>query len=138
MQLFYLAGGIGVVLVLAGLGRIVGNLRFLSRSKAAEGKFVRWEITEPGKVGGPSGTNGRRSYRPIVSFRAADGSQHQFTGSAYRLARHAPDGRSMSLPVRYDATNPADARLVSFTDFWLFPLGALVVGVVSLVFAVRS
>jgi len=138
MQLFYLAGGIGVILVLTGLGRIVANLRFLSRSTATEGKFVRWEITEPGTVGGPNSTKGNRSYRPIVSFRAADGSQHQLTGSAYRLARHAPDGRSMSLPVRYDAANPTDARLVTFTDFWLFPLGVLVVGVVSLVFAVRS
>jgi hypothetical protein len=74
MDLYHLAGGIGVILTLAGLWRAVANLRFLARTTAVEGKFVHWEITAAGKVGGPSSEDGRRSYRPIVAFRAADGS----------------------------------------------------------------
>lgn len=139
MDLFHLAGGIGIVLTLAGLWRAVANLRFLARTTAVDGKFVRWEITEAGKVGGPSSKDGRRSYRPIVAFHAADGSERRVTGAAYRQAFHAPDvPRGTSFPVRYDTTNPADARLVTFTDFWLFPLGCLVVGIVSIVFAAKS
>ena len=139
MDLVHLAGGIGVVLTLAGIWRSITNLRFLSRTTAVEGRFVRWEITEAGKVGGPSSTNGRRSYRPIVAFRAADGSEHLVTGSAYRQAYHSPDvPKGSPFPVRYDAASPKDAQVVTFTDFWMFPLGALVVGIVSLVIAAKS
>jgi hypothetical protein len=61
------------------------------------------------------------------------------TGATYRQAFHAPDTpKGSSFPVRYDPTNPTDARLVTFTDFWMFPLGALAVGIVSLVIAANS
>ena len=139
MDLYHLAGGIGIVLTLTGLWRLVANLRFLTRTTAVEGKFDRWEITAPGKVGGPSSENGRRSYRPVIAFRAADGSMHKVTGAIYRQAFHAPDTpKGTSLPVRYDATNPADARVVTFVDFWMYPLGMLGAGIFSLVTAVNS
>lgn len=139
MDLFHLAGGIGIVLTLVGLWRFVANVRFLARSTAVQGKFDRWEITAPGKVGGPSSENGRRSYRPIVAFRAADGSEHRVTGATYRQAYHAPDTpKGTSFPVRYDATNPADARVATFVDFWMYPLALLGAGIVSLVIAAKS
>ena len=139
MKLFYLAGGIGAILFLFGLWRLIANFRFLARTTAVEGKFVRWDVTAPGKVGGPSSTGGRRSYRPIVSFRAVDGSEHRVMGSTYRQAFHKPDEASGSpYPVRYDASNPSNAQLVTFADFWLFPLAALGVGIVSLVIAANS
>jgi hypothetical protein len=139
MDLFHLAGGIGVILALVGLWRIVANLRFLARTTAAEGKLVSWDITAAGKVGGPSSSNGRRSYRPIVAFRTADGSEHRVMGAAYRQGFHKPDTPTgSSFPVRYDASNPSDSQVVTFADFWLFPLGALTVGIVSLVIAANS
>ena len=139
MDLFHLAGGIGVILTLAGLWRVVGNLRFLARTTAVEGKLVRWDVTEAGKIGGPSSKDGRRSYRPIVAYRAADGSEHQVTGAAYRQAYHAPDTpKGSRFPVRYDTSNPADAHVVTFTDFWLFPLGTLAGGIMSLLIAAKS
>lgn len=58
MNLFYLAGGFGVILALVGLWRVVANHRFLARTTTADGKLVNWEITEAGKVGGPSSSNG--------------------------------------------------------------------------------
>jgi Protein of unknown function (DUF3592) len=139
MDLFHLAGGIGVILTLMGLWRGVANLRFLARTTAVEGKLVKWEITEAGKIGGPSSENGRRSYRPVVAFRAADGSEHRVTGAMYRQAFHKPDTpRASRFPVRYDASNPTDAQVVGFTDFWLMPLGLLAVGILSLVIAAKS
>jgi len=139
MKLFYLAGGIGAILTLFGLWRLVANFRFLARTKAVKGKLVSWDVTDAGKVGGPSSKDGRRSYRPIVSFRAVDGSEHRVMGAAYRQGFHKPDEPTGSpYPVRYDASNPSDAQVVTFTDFWLFPLGALVVGIVSLIFAANS
>jgi Protein of unknown function (DUF3592) len=139
MKLFYLAGGIGVVLTLVGLWRLVANFRFLARSTAVEGKLVNWDVTAAGKVGGPTSKDGRNSYRPIVSFRAVDGSEHRVMGSAYRQAFHKPDVPGGSpYPVRYDASNPSDAQVVTFADFWLFPLASLGVGIVSLVFAMNA
>jgi hypothetical protein len=139
MDLFHLAGGIGVVCTLMGLWRCIANLRFLARTTAVEGHLVKWEITEAGKVGGPSSQNGRRSYRPIVSFKAADGSERRVTGAAYRQAFHKPDTPTGSrFSVRYDVTNPSDAQVVSFTDFWMFPLGTTAVGIMSLVIAANS
>ena len=139
MKLFYLAGGIGAILTLFGLWRLVANFRFLARTKAVKGKLVSWDVTDAGKVGGPSSKDGRRSYRPIVSFRAVDGSEHRVMGAAYRQGFHKPDEPTGSpYPVRYDASNPSDAQVVTFTDFWLFPLGSLVVGIVSLIFAANS
>jgi hypothetical protein len=61
------------------------------------------------------------------------------TGAAYRQAFHAPDTpKGSRFSVRYDASRPTDAQVVNFTDFWMFPLGALVVGIVSLVIAADS
>lgn len=139
MNLFYLAGGFGVILALVGLWRVVANHRFLARTTTADGKLVNWEITEAGKVGGPSSSNGRRSYRPIVTFRAADGSERRVIGTAYRQSFHKPETPTGSrFPVRYDASNPTDARVVTFTDFWMLPLGALSIGIVCLVIAANS
>jgi hypothetical protein len=139
MNLFYMAGGIGAILTLFGLWRLVANFRFLARTTAVEGHLVKWEITEAGKVGGPSSKDGRRSYRPIVAFKAADGSERQVTGAAYRQGFHKPDEPSESpYPVRYDVTNPSDAQVVTFTDFWLFPLAATGVGIFGLVIAANS
>ena len=139
MKLFYLAGGIGAILTLFGLWRLVANFRFLARTTAVEGKLVSWDVTDAGKVGGPSSKDGRRSYRPIVSFRAIDGSEHRVMGAAYRQGFRKPDEPTGSpYPVRYDASNPSDAQVVTFTDFWLFPLGSLIVGIVSLIFAANS
>ena len=137
MQRFYAFGLFGAILALVGLWRLIFNLRFIARTTLTEGKLAKWEITEPGKVGGPDSKDGRRSYRPVVAFRAADGSEHRATGSMYRQAYHAPDsGRAFA--VRYVASNPEDARVVTFTDFWLFPLGLLGVGIVCLVIAANS
>ena len=139
MNLFYLAGGIGAILTLFGLWRLVANFRFIARTTAIEGHLVKWEITEAGKVGGPSSKDGRRSYRPIVSFKAADGSEHQVTGAAYRQGFHKPDTPMGSVfSVRYDVTQPSDAQVVTFTDFWLFPLAATGVGIFALVIAANS
>ena len=139
MKLFYLAGGIGAILTLFGLWRLVANFRFLARTTAVGGKLVSWDVTEAGKVGGPSSKDGRRSYRPIVSFRAVDGSERRVMGAAYRQGFHKPDEpKGSPYPVRYDASNPSDAQVVTFTDFWLFPLGSLIVGIVSLIFAANS
>jgi hypothetical protein len=139
MDLFHLAGGIGVICTLMGLWRFIANLRFLARTTAVEGHLVKWEITEAGKVGGPTSENGRRSYRPIVAFKAADGSERRVTGAAYRQAFHKPDTPTGSrFSVRYDVTNPSDAQVVTFTDFWMFPLGTIAVGIMSLVIAANS
>lgn len=137
MQRFYAFGLFGAILALVGLWRIIFNLRFLARTTLTEGKLAKWETTEPGKVGGPDSRNGRRSYRPIVAFRAADGSEHRATGSMYRQAYHAPNSAA-AFPVRYDTSNPADARVVTFTDFWLYPLGLLGGGIMCLIIAANS
>ena len=139
MDLFHLAGGFGVVATLMGLWRCIANLRFVARTTAVEGHLVKWDITEAGKVGGPTSKGGRRSYRPIVAFNAADGSEHRVTGAAYRQAFHKPGTPTGSrFPVRYDVTNSSDAQVVTFTDFWMFPLGTIAVGILSLVIAANS
>lgn len=139
MDLFHLAGGIGVILTLWGLWQCIANFRFLARTTSVEGHLVKWEITEAGKVGGPSSSNGRRSYRPIVAFKAADGSEHQVTGTVYFQAYRKPNTPTGSrFPVRYNVTNPSDAHLATFTDFWMFPLGTIAVGIMSLVMAANA
>jgi hypothetical protein len=40
--------------------------------------------------------------------------------------------------VRYDASNPADARIVTFTQLWPFALLALAVGGACPAFAVQA
>ena len=138
MQRFYAFGIFGAIVALVGLWRVVFNLRYIGRTTLTEGKLAKWEITDAGKVGGPDSKDGRRSYRPIVAFRAADGSEHRATGSMYRQSYHAPASDGAAFAVRYVPSNPADARVVTFTDFWLFPLGLLGVGIVCLVIAANS
>jgi len=138
MKRFYAFGGFGLVLVLFAIWKIVDNFRFLARSVSAQGKLVKWDITAPGTVGGPSGTGGKRSYRPVVSFRASDGSERRVTGQVFLQSRRAPGPTGASYAVRYDASNPADARIVTFTQFWLFALLALAVGSACLAFAVQA
>lgn len=61
------------------------------------------------------------------------------TGTTYIQAFHKPETPTDSrFAVRYDTSNPTDARIVTFADFWMFPLGALGVGIVCLVIATNS
>lgn len=137
MDRFYAFGGFGSILVIVGVSQVFANLRFLARSTAAKGKFVKWDIDEPGKVGSPDSKDGRRSYRPVVAFQASDGTEHRAVGAMYSQAYHAP-AASDTYPVRYETTNPGNARIVTFTSFWMFPLGVLAGGVVCLVIAAST
>lgn len=103
MERFYAFAGFGAIVALVGLWRHIFNLRFLARTTLTEGKLVSWEITEAGKIGGPGSKDGRRSYCPIVVFRAADGSEHRAMGAMYRQAYHAPE------PLVGDAQFPLQA-----------------------------
>jgi hypothetical protein len=88
MERFYAFGGFGAILAILGIWRVVANLLFLARSTAAKGNFVKWDVEEAGKVGGPGSKDGRRSYRPIVVFKASDGSEHRAIGAMYSQAYH--------------------------------------------------
>ena len=137
MALTYAFAAFGLILTVFGVWRLYGCIQFYRRSTEADGRLVDWETARPGAIGSPSSSGGRRSYRAIVAFSAADGSEHRVKSANRRLSFSKPSlPMGSSFPVRYDAHNPKDGRIATLTDFWLLPIASVALGGVLLAIAV--
>jgi hypothetical protein len=73
--------------------------------------------------------DGKTRWRPRVRFRTAAGDIVTFEGQvATGSQRYAVNS---TIPVTYAQSKPTVARIATFTDYWLGPAAAGVVGVLS-------
>jgi len=116
---------IAIIMVLVASGSLFQTIRFLLRSTKAKGRLVSWEIVRAWDIRrdgreAPSGGS-RPSYLPVVSFTAADGSEHHVKGDVMRTGKpKLPPGSPMT--VRYVPGHPEDARVATIVNLWFFPV----------------
>lgn len=73
--------------------------------------------------------DGKTRWRPRIRFKTAAGDIVTFEGQvATESQRYAVDS---TIPVMYPHAKPTDARIATFTDNWLGPTAACVIGVLS-------
>jgi len=131
-----------VAFVLFGTATLVGGVykafelrAFLARSAAADGVVVDVdEVAEQRTrgTGNSSHTEEVTVYYPVVRFTAADGRAVQFTSDVG--ADDSPDYRvGDAVRVRYDPSNPAQAKLDSLVGLWSPAVGSIIFGLVVLV-----
>ena len=70
-------------------------------------------------------------YRPRVRFETAGGDIVTFEGQLATTTRRFATGER--IPVVYPRTDPQKARIALFTDNWLAPIAAGVIGLLALV-----
>jgi hypothetical protein len=128
---FYILRAIAIIMVLVAAGSLIQTIRFLLRSTRAKGKLVRWEMVRSWDIRhdgreAPAGRSQRPFYLPVVSFTAADGSEHLVKGDFLRTGKpKLPSGSPMT--VRYVPGHPEDARVATIVNLWFFPVVSSVI-----------
>jgi hypothetical protein len=120
-----------IAMVLIASGSLFQTIRFLLRSTRAKGTLVSWEtvrswdIRRDGREA-PSGSRSRPFYLPVVSFTAADGSEHHVKGDVLKTGKpKLPPGSPVT--VRYVPGHPEEARVATIANLWFFPVVSSVI-----------
>jgi hypothetical protein len=123
---FYIMRAIAIIMVLVASKSLFQTIRFLLRSTRTKGTLVRWEIVRSWDIRSdgreaPTGSGSQRPfYLPVVSFTAADGTEHHVKGDVMRTGKpKLPPGSPMT--VRYVPAHPEDARVATIVNLWFFP-----------------
>jgi Protein of unknown function (DUF3592) len=115
--------GCGLVAVAIGLFIFFRTRAFLESAVSAEGTVKGHEE----RHSSDSGT----TYVPVVEFTAADGRARRFTGSvASDPPAHEVGER---VQVKYDPSNPEEARIGGGINLWLVPGVLIAAGIAVLV-----
>jgi hypothetical protein len=137
MTMPHLTGAVGLVVIIFGIWQLVQRVGFLRRSVKTDGRLVAWERPGLGDLGTAKGPGG--SWRAVVSYSAGDGSRHRIRGSTPFRSWNRTDVRKKEVvPVRYDPSNPKDARIATVQECWLAPVLSVVAGVFLLLLALRA
>jgi len=92
---------------------------FLQRSLHAQGTVVEQREKK--------GTKFTTYYYPVVEFRTENGEKVQFVGGAGNSGGpQIPTGSTVD--VIYDPTDPSEAPIKSFVQYWLGPAGLAAMG----------
>jgi len=79
--------------------------------------------------------NVKKSYYPVVEFVATSGKTVRFTGSSGGVGEPIIE-TGTEVKVMYDPAAPSNARIKSFSQFWLGPLAMAVAGLIFLLMGV--
>jgi hypothetical protein len=114
-----LALGVGCLLLAAYLGW--NTLSFAKGTARATGEVVSYREIADGK-----GTR----YAPRVRYKTANGEIISIDGQFATTSRRFAVGEQV--PLNYKVEKPTEARIALFTDNWLGPCIALVIGLLGL------
>jgi hypothetical protein len=125
----------GVFLTLAAAATLWPMLKLHVGGQRTIGKLVWWRHTFYQKFY-RSGLEVKKNwFYPVVSFQAADGSEHQVEGGkAYEAKPDWPIGHPFAL--RYDPSNPSHASVEGTTPPWKGRASLLIVGAVLVLAAI--
>ena len=121
--LIYIFLGIGGLMLLGALLLWNNTRRFIANADTAQGKVV--ELIEVRDT-----DDGSISYKPVVTYEAANGRSITFTASF--SSKPAPYDVGESVEVLYAPHDPHDARIKGFSSLWL---GPTILGGLGMVFA---
>jgi hypothetical protein len=116
---FLLAGG---ALVVVGIILLILRIWFVKRAATTQGTVIRNDESTDSE-----GT----TYHPVISFVSADNQTIEFSS---HVGSNPPRyGVGEIVPIKYLPKNPHRAHIGTRSGLWLFPIGALVLGVGSLI-----
>lgn len=93
---------------------------FAADSETASGTLVSYREVKDGD---------KTRWRARVRFKTAAGDIVTFEGQLATESKRYPE--NSTVPVRYPRSKPTDARIATFTENWLGPTAAGVIGVLS-------
>ena len=131
LTLFCLA--IGTVFGVVGLLLLVDTLRFLRKAVRTKGRVVGYEEREGPIADGP----GSMTYHyPNVEFENRQGQKQCVTMALGSDRKCYTEGSTV--PILFNPECPCEAKIKSFSDLWLFPLGFIIGGLagVGMVFGI--
>jgi hypothetical protein len=121
----------GAIFSLVAVSFAVSTTVFVARSVRAEGTVTALTESKDG--------DGSVAYNPVFTFTTRDGK----TQTVQSNAGSDPPGFEVgdSVPVRYNAADPSEARIDTFWQTWPFPaafaIGGCVMGIIGLLFRWR-
>jgi Protein of unknown function (DUF3592) len=121
--LIYIFLVIGVLMLLGSLLSWNNTRRFIANAETAQGRVI--ELIEV-----RDDDDGSTTYKPVVTYVAANGQSITFTASF--SSKPAPYDVGESVDVLYAADDPHDARIRGFGSLWL---GPAILGGLGVVFA---
>lgn len=112
-----------------GLHMIYTRIKFLVRTRRTYGRVTGWE-ERPGFIAGES-VDSISYYFPEVAFEAPDGVERRVTsGAGWESTERQSIGDRVA--VRYDPSNPDDARVESIIELWSPPAAFLLIAMACL------
>jgi hypothetical protein len=118
--------GVGAALLIGAIFWALHTRSFVAQASLAEGTVIR--LIEV------SSSSGSPTYKPVVSFTAADGRERQF---ASRVSSNPPSYRpGEKVSVLYAVTDPGNAAINGFLALWFGPL--LVGGIGAVLFSIGA
>jgi hypothetical protein len=129
----YIAWAIGVLLIVLGIASFLRTRKFLASAVAVEGTVTDIEKRER-TVRRQGQTEHQTTYHPRISFTTKEGTAIEFIDKVgTSLPTYAVGGK---VQVKYDPTNPQEARMATGFRLWLAPVLLTVIGVVAIVVGV--
>jgi hypothetical protein len=127
-------GGLGLAALIGGVMWGLKRQSLTKQGVEARGKVVAQEEHassgyRESRTGGYR--NVKKSYSPVVEFVTTEGKTVRFTGSTGGVGEPIIE-TGTEVKVIYDPAAPADAQIVSFSQFWLGPLAVAVCGFIFL------
>ena len=120
-------GGLGLIIFVIGLGWGYKRLELYTHGIQTRGTVVEIVVsTSSGSTGGSS-----TFYYPVVQFNTPDEKTYKFRGSTGNSAQDY--FKDQSVELIYNPTNPSDAQITEFSQFWLSPLAITLFGFIFLV-----
>jgi hypothetical protein len=109
----WVPSALGALFFVIGAVVAVRTASFVARSQPATGTVVDWELRDDMQ----DRQKGRQMWYPVLEFADARGERHTFRGGLSQTNW----ARGEKVPIRYDPSNPADARMAGGLT-WLLPV----------------
>jgi hypothetical protein len=125
-------GGMGLTALIGGLAWGAKRIFLYKNGVAATGVVVETYQSSSTDSDGHSSV----SYYPVVEFRTSDGRTCRFKGSTGSSSPDFEDGAVVKL--RYNPSDPNEAQLTNFSQFWLGPVAITAAGLIALFLGIGS
>jgi hypothetical protein len=121
-------GAVGLLFAVIGFTFIYNNYIFVSTASNTKGTVVSIERH--------TGSKGSVSYYPVIKFYPDNGDEVIFTSEIG--SNPAPYKINQTVDVKYEPSNPSNAKVDSFTELWVLPGIFSTIGTIFFIIAIAT
>jgi len=122
-QIMLLLGGLGLLLIVAGVLLAARSVFIVVGQPAVTGTITQIDTVEPSSIS--SAPNNKVQFVPIIQYRVGDQS-YQIKGQGANQYTTYQVGQAVS--VRYNPQHPEQGQVDSFQQLWLGPIALIILG----------